>query len=75
MGGNDLNLIIPIAQATDGNHTWDFRDKEASLGLSCLWIYEFSIHLVLFSPIKESDRQLIAHEKAISKLYFEEIGK
>lgn len=33
------------------------------------------MHLVLFSPLKTSDKKLIAYEKAISKLYFEGIGK
>ena len=49
------------------------KRKRGLSGLSYLWIYEFSIHLVLFSPLKASDRQLIARERAVSKLHFEGI--
>lgn len=32
VGGNNLNLVVPIAQAPDGNHTQAFRDKGVLLG-------------------------------------------
>lgn len=49
--------------------------KRGLPGPSSLWTYDFSPHLVLFFRLIASDRPLIAHERAVSKLYFEGIRK